>query len=166
MVHQLALLARLDAPETTPEVEVDLAALANEIADEARQVAAGAEVAVSTSGAVIVRGDAAQLRTALRNLVGNAVQHGGAIVSIDIAGDDAGVTIAVSDNGPGIPAQLRARVFNRFFTTAPGHSQHSGLGLAIVAAVARRHGGHVTVGDATGGGALVTMRLTHIESKP
>lgn len=175
LVQQLALLARLDAitPGGTAAdtaaallTDVDLHALAVRLAEEAMQVAPDAVVGVGGTGPVIVHGNEGQLRTALRNLIGNAVQHGGGNVRIEVTGGERLATVEVADNGPGIPAHLRTRVLDRFFTTAAGNSAHSGLGLAIVAAVARAHDGMLTVDDAPGGGALLRLTLPSIVSKP
>ena len=97
----------------------------------------------------MVAADADALRTLLRNLIDNAVRYtpaGGRVdVSVVPARAAAGARLAVSDDGPGIDAAERARVFDRFYrrpgTVPPG----SGLGLAIVKAIADAHGATVTL---------------------
>jgi signal transduction histidine kinase len=76
-----------------------------------------------------------------------------------------GVEIAIEDNGPGVPAALRARIFEPFFTTKPA-GQGTGLGLSISAQIAARHGGSLTVEDTPGGGARFLLRLPARRSAP
>jgi two-component system sensor histidine kinase QseC len=93
-------------------------------------------------------GNATGLYALIRNLVDNAIRYtptGGAIkVIIDSEADD--VLLKVIDNGPGIPAELRSRVFERFFRVLGTNTQGSGLGLAIVQQIVRLHKGHVVLG--------------------
>ncbi len=95
----------------------------------------------------------------ITNLVENAVRHGDGEVLVTVErrapddGEDA-VTVEVSDRGDGIPADLRGRVFTKFYTAAAGGG--SGLGLYIVNGLVRAHGGRVTITDTPGGGARVT----------
>jgi signal transduction histidine kinase len=65
----------------------------------------------------------------------------------------------VVDQGPGIPAALRERVFDRFFRNPDQSQSGSGLGLAIVKSVVDKHGGEVVLGEGPGGGLLATVRL-------
>ena len=93
------------------------------------------------------------------NLVENAVRHGEGEVRVDVVRephDDApdGVRVTVSDQGDGIPVELRRRVFTKFWTQ--GARGGSGLGLYIVNGLVRAHGGVVTIGDAPGGGAVLS----------
>ena len=105
-------------------------------------------------------GDRIKLRQALRNLIANAAQAqpgGGTIEAIiEQAGDE--LVLRVRDAGPGIPRENRARVTDPFFTTRP---EGSGLGLALVATIARLHGGSLQVGSAPPrlGGAEMAIAL-------
>ncbi|MEV4019958.1 HAMP domain-containing sensor histidine kinase [Nonomuraea angiospora] len=100
----------------------------------------------------------------LANLVGNALRHGGPAVSVLIqvqAGADR-IAVTVSDDGPGIPADLLPHVFDRFTKgdAARTRTEGSGLGLAIAAENARLHGGTLTAANAaSGGGAILTLTL-------
>ncbi|MFG6196970.1 ATP-binding protein [Nonomuraea sp. JJY05] len=99
----------------------------------------------------------------LANLVGNALRHGGPAVSVLIqvrAGVDQ-IAITVSDDGPGIPADLLPHVFDRFTKgdAARTRTEGSGLGLAIAAENARLHGGTLTAANAPRGGAILTLTL-------
>lgn len=96
-------------------------------------------------------GDPAQLDTAVENLVINALRHGGPAVHVTIAlwSDDTQVGIDVIDDGPGISPANQAKIFDRFFTTGR-KAGGTGLGLAMVRAIARAHGGEVTFTSAPG----------------
>ena len=99
----------------------------------------------------------------VRNLVENAVnytQAGGTVrVQASCTGDT--LTVEVSDNGPGIPAEDLGRVFERFYRVdkSRGRPGGTGLGLAIVKHLVDLHGGHVTVANLTGGGARFEVHL-------
>ena len=159
VVDELALLASLDVTPHVTKEPVDVGALAREVTEDAVVAAADATVTCHVAeGIGVINADAAALRRALRNLVGNAVQHGGGIVTVAVTRDSGVILIEVADEGPGIAATVRGRVFDRFFTTSPGRGRHSGLGLAIVDAVARAHGGTVTLRD-SGRGAHFVLSL-------
>lgn len=107
-----------------------------------------------------VNGDAVLLRIALQNLVDNALSHtkptdGGVVVALHASQGWAHVT--VDDDGPGVPDEVKAKVFDRFFSGR--RTQRHGLGLSIVRAVARLHGGDATVADAPGRGARFVISL-------
>jgi len=93
-----------------------------------------------------VQGDQQQLASVFRNLVHNAVQHGGPSVVVRVDPDPGAgrVRVHVVDNGPGISESNLPRVFERFFTTARG-SGGTGLGLALVRTICEAHGGQITV---------------------
>ena len=165
----LLRIARADAGLTDAGfAPVDLSALATEVVELYAAVAeeAGQTLSVEQNGSVtglpgqIVRGDAALLRQAVANLVENALTHGGRGVSVKVAVQDAVLT--VSDNGPGIPAAEHGRVLERFYRldrsrNTPG----SGLGLALVAAVARLHGATLRLEDAAPGLRVTLAFLTN-----
>jgi two-component system sensor histidine kinase FlrB len=96
---------------------------------------------------------------ALGNLVANSLQAKpqGAVLSISAhAAIDGHIELRLRDNGPGIPAELRAHIFDPFFTTRPGGT---GLGLAVVQATVRAHRGSVHVEAPAGGGSEFILRL-------
>jgi signal transduction histidine kinase len=109
-----------------------------------------------------VRGSAAQLGRAVRNLVDNAARHAQHGVSIGLARDDGQVVLVVDDDGPGVPAAERDRIFERFTRLDESRARDAGgvgLGLSMVRAIVERHAGTVTVDDAPGGGARFVVRL-------
>lgn len=106
-----------------------------------------------------VRLDPARMGQVLDNLLGNAVQASpeGSQVELHVmAGPSRGLRIAVRDHGAGIPAEVRARIFEPFVTT---RTQGTGLGLAVAARLVHRHGGTLTVEEAPGGGARFLIDL-------
>ncbi|KAF0193040.1 MAG: two-component sensor [Gammaproteobacteria bacterium] len=120
-----------------------------------------------TRGAVLT-GNRNALMGALQNLVINALQAADGNVSIQVIAvrntDKSGqpvIDISVTDNGPGIAAEVRDRIFEPFFTT---RSQGTGLGLAVVEAVAHMHNGAVWMTPANGGGATFTIRVPFVDA--
>jgi signal transduction histidine kinase len=105
--------------------------------------------------------DVDRLTQVITNLVENALRHGGGTAEVLLRGQDGGVQLTVDDNGPGVPAELRSRVFTRFWTS--GVKGGTGLGLYIVAGVVAAHGGQVSIQDAPGGGARLAVWLPRNE---
>jgi len=133
---------------------------------ERAQQLAGAEVGTKAvrlqcgdaSALPPVRADADLLCQVLLGLVANAVEAApaGSEVRIEACTAAEGVEIAVSDSGPGVPPELRERVFDPFFTTRP---RGTGLGLAVAKQIVEAHGGRIGVGERNGGGARFTLLL-------
>jgi two-component system OmpR family sensor kinase/two-component system sensor histidine kinase QseC len=118
----------------------------------------------SASASAVVRGDREALRILVRNLVDNAVRYSPAGGHVEVritegAGDAAGAVLQVDDSGPGIPVAERERAFDRFHRRAATAQEGCGLGLAIVQAIAQRHGAGVTLADAPAGGLRVTVQF-------
>ena len=118
----------------------------------------GAAVAVQVADGLAVRADAVQLRRALLNLARNAVTaaRGTGHVQIVAVPRSDRVRIEVRDDGPGVAAELREKIFTAFFTT---REKGTGLGLAFVREMVREHGGEVTLEDAPGGGSVFSFEL-------
>ena len=166
VVEQLLALAREEPGVTSrPFAPVELAPLAREVVASLAPLAAAKSIDVGVAHAdesLRVEGDAAALETLLANLIDNAIRYtpAGGRVDVAIERQDGDAVVAVRDNGPGIPADERERVFDRF---ARGHAPDatgSGLGLAIVKRIAERHGGgvQITTGlDGTGAGVVVRL---------
>ena len=152
----LLALARLESSgDGLKTVPVDAAALARTVCDIYRPIVeeGGGGLNAPPDDALMIQGDPHLLQQALANLIENAVFHGGGDVQIAVSvwQDDGAVRLSVSDNGPGIPDDQHDRVLRRFHRLAPNNRSGSGLGLAMVAAVARAHGGAVRLSDNTPG---------------
>jgi signal transduction histidine kinase len=99
---------------------------------------------------VMINGDRDLLFDALSNLVDNSIKHGrkGGRVSLAVTANDGGATVCVSDDGPGIPVEERQHVFKRFYRLEQSRATSGyGLGLSLVAAVARLHGATIEMLD-------------------
>ncbi len=154
----LLRIAQVEAGLTGAGLEaVDLSALAGDVAELYAAVAEDAGQCLRTRLAPgqRVRGDPALLRQAVANLVENALAHGGPGVQVEVSVEavpGAGPALRVRDTGPGIPAGERGRVLERFYRLDRSRSTPgSGLGLALVAAVARLHGAALRLEDAAPG---------------
>jgi len=161
LVDDLLLLARLDEGRAiaAPD-EVDLDDLV--LAEAARlRTTTSDEIRTRDVHAGRIRGDARSLERLIRNLGDNAAQHA-ATVAFGLAAQNGHVTLTVDDDGPGIAATDRERVFERFVRLDEGRGRAdggAGLGLAIAREVARAHGGDVALGDSPLGGLRAEVRL-------
>jgi two-component system sensor histidine kinase MtrB len=128
-----------------------------------RAATAGAVPVSATPGAegAVVLGDPRRLERVVCNLVDNAGKHGGGVTGVLIRDVGDSVEVVVDDAGPGVPPHLRSEVFERFHRGphARTGADGAGLGLALVARHARRHGGQVRVEDRPGGGARFVVTL-------
>ena len=114
-----------------------------------------------------VTGDAQHLAQALRNLVDNAARHADRTVNIRVATQPDGAVVEVGDDGPGIPAAERERVFDRFVRLDDARARGDGgrgLGLPIVREIVAAHGGTVTVLDTDAGAVLRITLPTHADA--
>jgi signal transduction histidine kinase len=156
LIGELLVASRLEsgAPLETVE-DVDLLALA---AEEAART--GAE---AVGEPLRVRGDARLLRRLVRNLLENARVHGeGRSVEVTVRPASGAAELVVADRGPGVPEAERERIFEPFHRVAGGSRSDgsgSGLGLALVRQIARRHGGDARCLPREGGGSLFSVRL-------
>jgi two-component system phosphate regulon sensor histidine kinase PhoR len=168
LVKDLLRLARLDAgQETLDLIACDTRGLAEAVVADLAP-AAGArrqEVLVTVApGAETVRADPAKLHDALRNLVVNAITYAPerTTIAIDAQPARGRVAIRVADEGPGIPDEDLARVFERFYRVDKSRARDpggTGLGLAIVKHLVELHGGTIGVENRAEGGAVFTMTL-------
>ncbi|MEA2439499.1 MAG: hypothetical protein QOH76_923, partial [Thermoleophilaceae bacterium] len=160
LVADLLLLARADAGRTARREPVNAGAVVREAAGEAAPLARGhgLTVDVQPGAPLIVEAPGDELHRLALNLIQNALVHTPPGTAVDVRagreGDD--VVIEVSDEGPGVPDEMRAQIFDRFVRGngdrgTPGSG--SGLGLAIVRAVAESLGGSVELGTNEAGGA-------------
>jgi signal transduction histidine kinase len=155
LIEQILLASRLEAVPTLEQHEpVDLLALAAEEASHYDLEATGQPVTVS--------GDRSLLRRLVRNLVENAQRYGGAgPISVSVTLEGGRAVLNVSDHGPGVPEAERRRIFEPFYRLAGGAEtgRGSGLGLALVLDIARRHGGDAVCLAAEGGGSRFRVDL-------
>jgi signal transduction histidine kinase len=161
LVNDLLLLARSDdAAQTVVRAPLDLAEVALAVGERYHT----ARVVVATNlpdPPMTVEGNRDDLLRVVGNLVDNAVRHAASRVSIIGYLDGGDAVLEVTDDGPGIAAADRERVFDRFTRLDDARARDaggSGLGLAIVRELVRRHGGAVVIGDA-GPGVRVLVRL-------
>ncbi len=148
---------RFAQPRELRREDVDVAALAADAADKVR--AAFPAVAVSVAGErAVVTGDPLALGIALENVVRNgaeAVAASGGTVAVGVEETPVAVRVVVEDDGPGVPDELRERIFVPFFSSKPS----GGLGLAFARRFARLHGGDVACEARAGGGARFVIHL-------
>jgi signal transduction histidine kinase len=162
LVDDLLYLARSDSGAVDPpRAPVDLDDL---VLDEARRLVRPGRlrVDISTVSAARVLGDARQLARAIRNLAGNAERHARSVVSFELREYDGHSELVVADDGPGIPAEFHAAVFERFTRLDEARSRDaggSGLGLAIVRDIVTRHGGTIAIASSDGQGARFVITL-------
>lgn len=160
LVHQLLSLARTEAEVALQSV--DVAALAREVAREwtPRALAADIDLGFEGEDALTVRSDRLLLREALSNLIDNAIRYAGrgTAVTLRALQRDGQCVLEVEDNGPGLSESDLQHVFERFWRASdlPGGC---GLGLAIVAEIAQRHGGQAVARSALQQGLIISLQL-------
>lgn len=168
LVQEIVELSRLQVAETLDAPErVDVRACALDAVEHLRLVADDRNISITTDddgSPAEVFGDANLVTTAIRNLVENAVNYSAddTRVTVTVKGSADLVTVAVKDQGSGIPAAELDRVFERFYRVDAARSRRTGgtgLGLAIVKHVCANHGGEVTVWSEEGHGSTFTIRL-------
>lgn len=164
LVDDLLLLARLDQGRPLDLGPVDLAALAAELAADARAVEPDRPIAVVGEASVMVEGDDLRLRQVVGNLLANARAHTPPGTPVTVATRRSGgeVVLEVADRGPGLAPGDAVRVFERFFRADPSRARASGgsgLGLSIVAAIAEAHGGRAEVDSTPGAGCAFRIVL-------
>ncbi len=162
LVEDTLDLTRLDAGRLAFKMEeADLRDVVRRAIEESRD--AGRVVATLPEAPVVRPVDEGTLRRAVKNLVENAVRHGGgdAPVTVALEARNGQASIVVTDKGRGIAAEHLPRLFERFYRvpSATHEVKGVGLGLALCREVARAHGGDVTVVSAVGKGSAFTMRL-------
>jgi signal transduction histidine kinase len=156
LVEEVLLASRLEAGSAVGDTStVELLALG---AEEAARAEAAFEPETASAR---VDGQERLLRRALRNLLDNARRYGGPDVELTLRPVAGGFEFAVADRGPGVPADLRERIFEPFYRL-PGHAEMAGgvgLGLSLVKQIAERHGGSVRCLPRDGGGSRFVLFL-------
>jgi signal transduction histidine kinase len=159
LVEELLTLARLDEGSGPQRQEVDLAPLLRELA-----AAQPGGVELGERAAVRVDADPELLARLVRNLLANARRHAGGSGRVTLSAIATGdrVSVAVDDDGPGVPAAERERVFERFHRVDAARDRGaggSGLGLAISREIVAAHGGRIWIEDSPLGGARAVFEL-------
>ncbi len=173
LVDDLLMLARLDADVPLRLGPVALSELLGAAAEEGRALARGTRWVQldPPAGEVQIWGDKDRLRQVLSNVVGNACSYcpPGSTVRLSAAVCHPWATIAVQDDGPGVPASDVARLGERFYRGDAARSRRTGgtgLGLAIARAITEAHGGTLAIDSTLGVGTTVTIRLPLAHAAP
>jgi signal transduction histidine kinase len=161
LADDLLLLASIDSGKLPlRRTRVPVAELLDSIATRFRRRAAdaGRTIEVAAPGDLVALVDRRRFEQALANLVENALRHGAGTVRLEAGNGPGGLTMHVSDQGPGFPPQFLDLAFARF-SRADGSPAGTGLGLAIVAAIADAHGGTATASNGAAGGAEIALTV-------
>jgi len=168
LIDDLLLLAKLDSGRVTLNLQpAALRPAVQEVVDDLSPRAKEREMKLENvvPPGLVAHADPDRLRQVLSNLIDNAIKYGRPAGSVTISGgvlDDRRVEMSVHDDGPGIPAEARARIFERFYRVDKARSREqggTGLGLAIVKHVVQAHGGEVRVESELGRGAAFFFTL-------
>ena len=153
MFASLMRISQIEANDRTAAFRpVNLANIAREVVElfDAAAEEKGGCLSVATGQPVLVTGDRDLLFDAVANLVDNAIKHGrdAGHVTVEVAQENGGAVISVADDGPGIPANESQHVFKRFYRLERSRrTPGNGLGLSLVAAVARLHSARIETAD-------------------
>jgi two-component system sensor histidine kinase SenX3 len=167
LIQELIDLSRLQGAEPARSEPVPVRAFVDEAVDRTRLAAAARDIELVVGMAdrdLVVNGDAAQLCTAVANLIDNAVAYSPQSTRVSVAARrrDDDVEISVTDQGIGISPADQERVFERFYRVDPARSRETGgtgLGLAVARLVVREHGGDITLANRAEGGLRQTVVL-------
>jgi two-component system OmpR family sensor kinase len=164
LVDDLLLLAQLDERRPLERVEVDVADVVVEAMQVARTVAPDRQVSLRVDDVSVVDADRSRLRQVFDNLFGNVRAHtqAGTSCHVEIRRQGADAVIVVTDDGPGLTPDELASVTDRFFRADRSRARTSGgvgLGLSIVSAIVRAHGGTITLESPPEGGLRIIIRI-------
>jgi len=160
LIDDLLTLARADLrkDDASDFAPVDLAAVARSVERRVRNLRI--DLTVDAPDSLIVSGSAGDLAELLWILIDNADRHGASTAQMTVRSSDAGTTVRVEDDGPGIPRGETERIFDRFHRADPARSGPGyGLGLAIARSIVERHGGTIAVLESDGPGATFVLDL-------
>jgi two-component system OmpR family sensor kinase len=165
LVDDLLLLARTDQGRALEKEPVDLVRIAREAAGDFAAADPERPLERDLEGSAVVTGDPIRLRQAIDNLLANVRAHtpSGTPARVSVQRNETWAEVTVADEGPGIPGDVQPRIFERFWRGDPSRGRTAaggaGLGLSIVDALVRAHGGTIAVESAPGRGTAFTMRL-------
>ena len=161
MVSQLLLVAKLESLNIPLDQELDLRSCVQEVAANLGPIAIATGKTLEVDEPekpVFIRGNASLVTSAISNLIENALNHSppGSPVRIRVSSAHC---IEVLDSGPGVPADLRERIFERFWRGDTSRADGAGLGLSIVRQIMHMQGGTVSVADVPSGGAKFSLQF-------
>jgi len=165
LVEDLLILARMDQGPKMEIKPVNLSELVTDAVESARAAGPGHPIELDAGNEIYALGDANRIHQVVANLLANARVHTPVNTQIKVAitQNENEVQVSVSDNGPGLSEVDRERIFERFYRVDPSRqrtsAEGSGLGLSIVDAVMRSHGGHVSVDSKLGEGTTFTLHF-------
>jgi signal transduction histidine kinase len=155
----LAFVRDTETDRARPRTRLDLLSVIECAVDDA--AVTGGEVELTPSDAIEIEGDPVALRSVFDNLIGNGVKYGQRVV-VGVRRDASDAVVEIADAGPGLPASELERVFTPFYRAEPSRNRKTGgigLGLTVARAVARAHGGDVTLSPGAPRGLVATVRL-------
>ncbi|MEO8464615.1 MAG: ATP-binding protein [Gammaproteobacteria bacterium] len=164
LIGQVMTLTRLRTASAPRRESVRLDQLVGEVVDDARFEHPASRVELTTSGPIEVRGDADGLKSAIENVVRNALIYGdpGQPVQVEATSSADEALVRVLDRGPGVPDSELSRIFEPFYRTDKSRDHQKGgqgIGLAITTRVTELHGGSVTARNRNGGGLEIDLKL-------
>jgi two-component system heavy metal sensor histidine kinase CusS len=170
MVDDMLFLAKADNGKITPNAEdASMAEITASVIEYYELAAEDKKVEIALSGDGSVHGDKSMLRRAVSNIVSNAVRYAeeGSTISVEISESGGSVCTAISNRGTTIPAELQARVFDRFYRVdtarREGTTMNAGLGMAITRSIVEAHKGRIACESAEGH-TTFTMTLPKLMS--
>ncbi|HEY1623152.1 MAG TPA: HAMP domain-containing sensor histidine kinase [Streptosporangiaceae bacterium] len=172
LVDDMLLLARVDEPRELDPAPVDLSSLAADAVHDFRALHQDRSLTLDVAPEpVVIRADEAKIRQVIGNLLSNAMRHtpDGTPVRVAVHGDGPRAHLSVTDEGPGMTADQAARAFERFYRADPSRARASGgagLGLSIVAALVKAHGGRADVSTEPGPGCVFHVWLPLAAANP
>ncbi|HML00004.1 MAG TPA: HAMP domain-containing sensor histidine kinase [Acidimicrobiales bacterium] len=164
LVNDLLLLARLDQERPLEHETFDFGAVVAQAVQSARVVAPDRAIAFAGPGTLQMEGDAGRIRQVADNLLTNALRHTppGTPIEVRLGSQSGQALLEMEDHGAGVAPEDRERIFEPFHRADVSRARSTGgmgLGLSIVAAIARAHGGSVGVRSGAAGGAVFWVRL-------
>jgi signal transduction histidine kinase len=161
LVEQLLCVARLDSVALDVSSQIDLRQVAEEVVGSMAHLSLAMGRTIALTGVklpIVISGNAPAIADALRNLIENALAHTAPRTEVIVEVSPEGV-LSVLDNGPGIPADDRPHIFDRFWRGRGVRTNGAGLGLAIVMEIAKAHGASIAVSDRSPQGARFDLQF-------
>ncbi len=173
LVHQLLTLARWDSESSELErTPVNFADMVGAVVEELREKGKERDIGITFRREAELRilADETALQLIARNIIDNAIRYtpAGGHVDVAIAVENRHATLQVTDTGPGIPPERRARLFQRFYRAGRIDGDGSGLGLSIAHRCVELHHGNITIDSRPQGGLIIIVHLplTPLETQP